>query len=138
VSTYTRGNCDAARIPVSEYRTRLKGPRAEALHVITATGRSAPKVTAREDGDLRVVSFEFPEPSVVVVVGSVGGGGVTIPARASIVVLLDEAAGRAADVATIADGCNIKLTTAASTPSVSAGPWVANVAADCSWSQPTD
>jgi hypothetical protein len=138
VSTYTRGNCDAARIPVSEYRTVLNGPRTEAMHVITATGRSAPKVTARQNDALRVVSFEFPEPNVIVVVGSVGGEGVTIPARASIVVLLDEAAGRAADIATTAEGCSLKLTSAAAAPAVSAGPWVANLAADCSWSPAAD
>jgi hypothetical protein len=107
------------------------------MHVITATGKSAPKVTARQDEALRIVSFEFPEPNVVVV-GSVGSRGVTVPARASIVVLLDEAAGRVADVATTAEGCSIKLTAAAAAPSVAAGPWVANLAADCSASQRTD
>ncbi len=34
----TRGNCDAARFPVTDYRVELAGPRPHAVHVIEATG----------------------------------------------------------------------------------------------------
>jgi len=34
----TRGNCDAARLPVTDYRVEIAGPAPRALHVIDATG----------------------------------------------------------------------------------------------------
>ena len=36
--TVDRGNCDASRIPVTDYRLELEGPAARAIHVIGATG----------------------------------------------------------------------------------------------------
>jgi len=41
-NTVTRGNCDAARYPVTDYRLNVPGPTKQALHVLTATGAAAP------------------------------------------------------------------------------------------------
>ncbi|MBP9088758.1 MAG: hypothetical protein KBG15_21725 [Kofleriaceae bacterium] len=43
--TVTRGNCDAARYPVTDYRLAVPGPSMQALHVLTATGGPAPTAT---------------------------------------------------------------------------------------------
>lgn len=42
----TRGNCDAARFPVTDYRVELAGPEPRAVHVIEATGATGTKTTA--------------------------------------------------------------------------------------------
>jgi hypothetical protein len=129
---YTRGGCDASRLALNEYRAQLAGPKAETMHVISAAGRAAAQVAVREQGALRVVSVEFPGQNTIVVVGSTGNGAVTVPARASTVVLLDDLAGRGAEVTATAEGCSVRLVGAA--PAPAAGPWVASLAADCTWS----
>ena len=44
--TVTRGNCDAARYPVTDYRLAVPGPTMQALHVLTATGGPPPAPSA--------------------------------------------------------------------------------------------
>jgi hypothetical protein len=44
--TVTRGNCDAARYPVHDYRISIPGPTMRALHVLTATGGDQPTASA--------------------------------------------------------------------------------------------
>jgi hypothetical protein len=39
----TRGGCDAARFPVTEYKLEVAGPEARAVHVISATGGAPPR-----------------------------------------------------------------------------------------------
>ena len=63
----TRGNCDAARFPVTDYRLEVAGPTPHALHVIDATGakggaRHAPISGAGWAG----VRTESPREAVVV------------------------------------------------------------------------
>jgi hypothetical protein len=40
-----KGQCDAARFPVTDYRVQIPGPAPSALHVISATGDKAPPAT---------------------------------------------------------------------------------------------
>jgi hypothetical protein len=42
-----RGECDAARFPVSDYRVQIPGPTPVGVHVISATGSGTPAVTAQ-------------------------------------------------------------------------------------------
>jgi hypothetical protein len=39
--TVPKGQCDAARLPVTDYRVRIPGPAPAAVHVISATGKQA-------------------------------------------------------------------------------------------------
>jgi hypothetical protein len=41
-----KGQCDAARVPVTDYRVQVPGPSPAAVHLITATGAQAPATIA--------------------------------------------------------------------------------------------
>jgi len=47
----TRGGCDAARFPVTDYRVEIAGPEPRAVHVIDATGAKRTASNARISGD---------------------------------------------------------------------------------------
>jgi hypothetical protein len=62
-----RGNCDAARFPVTDYRVELPGPTPRALHVIDATAAGAAAKHAPIAGDgWSGVQLESPRAAVVV------------------------------------------------------------------------
>jgi len=62
-----RGNCDAARFPVTDYRVELPGPAPRALHVIDATAAGAAARHAPISGDgWTGVRLESPRDAVVV------------------------------------------------------------------------
>jgi uncharacterized protein (TIGR03382 family) len=62
-----RGNCDAARFPVTDYRVELPGPEPRALHVIDATGASGTAKHAAISGDgWSGLRFDAPRAAVVV------------------------------------------------------------------------
>jgi MYXO-CTERM domain-containing protein len=46
-----RGNCDAARFPVTDYRVEIPGPEPRALHVIDATGATGGATHSALSGD---------------------------------------------------------------------------------------
>jgi uncharacterized protein (TIGR03382 family) len=46
-----RGKCDAARIPVTDYRVEIPGPKPRAVHVIDATGRDGNAASKPISGD---------------------------------------------------------------------------------------
>ncbi len=131
VDGYTRGNCDAARFPINEYRTRLDGPNPEAVHVITAAADDEPTVSVVSSGALRQISIVFPDRELVVVVGDAAGQALTLPARAVTLVLLDEPNGRAVAASVVADGCRLSVSSAAA-GTAAAGPFAAELAPDCS------
>jgi hypothetical protein len=62
-----RGNCDAARFPVTDYRVELAGPAPHAVHVIdaTATGTSARHARLSGDG-WAGLHLEGPRDAVIV------------------------------------------------------------------------
>jgi len=47
----SRGNCDAARFPVTDYRVELAGPEPRAIHVIEATGTKTTATSTKISGD---------------------------------------------------------------------------------------
>jgi hypothetical protein len=130
---YTRGNCDAARLPVSEYRTRLEGPAPQAISVVTATGSAPPKLTMNESDGVRLVTLELAGRSVAVAVGEPTAGKLTVPARAATVVLLDVEARGSVTAAPAAGGCALAISPARN-DAASAGPLLAQLGADCSLS----
>ncbi len=70
---YTRGNCDAARFAVDEYRMQLDGPRPEAIHLVSATGAAPPSASIIQQGALRTIALPADKPSTLVVLGREGG-----------------------------------------------------------------
>lgn len=81
-----KGQCDAARFPVTDYRVRIPGPRPSAIHVISVTdatvdGRAKP---LELDGGWQGVAVSGPRDAVVVWGGS---GGYVAPANAMHVIL---------------------------------------------------
>jgi uncharacterized protein (TIGR03382 family) len=62
-----RGNCDAARFPVTDYRVELPGPEPRALHVIDATAASGAARHRPISGEgWAGVQLDAPRPAVVV------------------------------------------------------------------------
>ena len=61
-----RGTCDAARFEVSDYRVEIAGPEPRAVHVIAATGGTAPKPTKLGGDGWAGVHVAAPRASVVV------------------------------------------------------------------------
>jgi hypothetical protein len=62
-----RGNCDAARFPVTDYRVELAGPTPRAVHVIDATGADASARHTAISGDgWTGLAFQRPRQAVVV------------------------------------------------------------------------
>jgi hypothetical protein len=62
-----RGNCDAARLPVTDYRVELAGPRPRAVHVIDATGpRGEPRSQAISGEGWAGVQLDGARDAVVV------------------------------------------------------------------------
>ena len=70
---YTRGNCDAARFPVDEYRIQLDGPHPEAIHMVTATGAAPPMASMEQQGALRTIALPPDKRTTLVVLGREGG-----------------------------------------------------------------
>ena len=129
-SGYTRGNCDAARFPVSEYRTRLDGPLPEAIHAIAASGVSEPVVTLQEEAGFRVALVELMGSYVVIVIGDAADRSFTIPNVASTVIALDEFSDSLVTAISTEAGCQIQIA-ANSSPADSPSPMVVDMDASC-------
>jgi hypothetical protein len=129
VAGYTRGNCDAARFPIHEYRTRLDGPNPAAVHVITGARDEAPSVAFESNGSLRHVSVKFPDREVAIFEGNVDGA-LVLPARPATLILLDEPMDAAVTASAEAGAC--RLSVAAASARIAAGPYAAELGADCS------
>jgi len=91
---FTRGNCDAARFPVNEYRVELDGRHPEAIHLVSAAGRSKVLANARlaEDGDPRAVMLTAGDAIYLVLSAATRDEMLTVPAVESIVIVLDDQA----------------------------------------------
>jgi hypothetical protein len=121
----TRGNCDAARFPVTDYRVELAGPRPHAVHVIEATAaQSAARHTAISGDGWTGVRIQGTRDAVVVWPSQPGSGLVYRAPRAAAVthVVLDApAVAGKASVSARPDGDACVVTVAAG-GTISAAP----------------
>jgi len=87
---YTRGNCDAARFPVDEYRLVLQGNMPEAIHLVTATRGSTDEISVHvsREGNRRTVIADSPSSSYVILAGDDLDEPLFLPARDTTVILL--------------------------------------------------
>jgi hypothetical protein len=130
VAGYTRGGCDAARFPVHEYRVQLAGPKAAAVHVITAASDDGPEVSHTQIDNLGLVSIAFPEREVFVVEGDVSRQPLLAPPRAATLILLDVVADSRATG--IVDGAMCRVSVASATPgTISSPPFAGEMTRDC-------
>lgn len=114
-----RGTCDAARIPVTDYRVEVSGPRPRAAHAITAVGASAnPPAVQPLSGDhwqgARITGVRD-----AVVIWRQGDGKLAYRAPAGTHVILD--APEQNGMATVTakpdgDGCAVEVTAGGSVP----------------------
>jgi hypothetical protein len=109
-NTTTRGNCDAARFPVTDMRIVVDGPEMSAVHVIDATGKGgAPKATLQSGTGWQAAWLEGKDGAAMVVYGSAGGKSLTYQAeaKAAMHVVVDAPAdskGKSTIAATAKDG----------------------------------
>jgi uncharacterized protein (TIGR03382 family) len=133
----TRGNCDAARFPVTDYRVEVAGPEPRALHIIDATDASGGAKHAPLSGDgWTGVRIEGPRDAAVVWPNKPGGElSVRVPGGRSdrpvtLVVLDAPARDGKATVAAKPDGDACAVTVAAG-GTVPARPLIVTLGAAC-------
>ncbi|MEJ7599744.1 MAG: hypothetical protein WKG01_17690, partial [Kofleriaceae bacterium] len=68
-----RGNCDAARFPVTDYRVELAGPEPLAVHVVSATANGSATATKLEGEGWSGIRLAGPRDAVVVWPAKRGG-----------------------------------------------------------------
>jgi hypothetical protein len=117
----TRGGCDAARFPVTDYRVQIDGPEARAVHVISATGAAAAKPAAIGGEGWSGVQLGGVRDAVVVWPKKPGGAlEYRAPKKPMLHVILDapDTGGKSA-IAARADGadCAITVTAGGDVPS---------------------
>jgi hypothetical protein len=132
----TRGGCDAARLPVADYRVEIAGPDARAVHVITATdarGNATSSPISPISGD-RWTGVAIAGTRDAVVVWPTRPGALTYraPRRAAVshVVLDAPAAGGKAQLTARPDGdaCVVTVEPGGTTP---AAPLIATLDQRC-------
>ncbi|MEP7311024.1 MAG: hypothetical protein ABI859_00450 [Pseudomonadota bacterium] len=127
---YTRGNCDAARFNINEYRLKLKGPQTQAVHVVSAVAGEAPGASLVRGEGMEGTLLALVDRNLIVVTGNAAKGTITIPARSSTVVLLDADAGLALRATSTPQGCALTAL-GAQGGAQPAMPLVTRVSADC-------
>jgi MYXO-CTERM domain-containing protein len=107
--TGPKGQCDAARFPVTDYRARIPGPRPVAVHLISAAGKTAATAQPLTGKDWAGASIKGVRDAVVVWRTSGSGAfSYTAPANAMHVVLDAPEGGQL--TATAAGGnCSVKV-----------------------------
>lgn len=111
-----RGNCDAARFPVTDLRMVVDGPAMEAVHVIAATAAGGTPTARLDKGaGWQGVWLERKDGAAMIVYGAPGKAlAYQAPARAATHVVLDapaDAAGKATIAAVATDGgCAVTVT----------------------------
>jgi len=128
---YTRGNCDAARFPVWEYRMRIVGPSATAINVVAATETIEPMFDVTEGGDAQLVRATMPDRSVTVVVNGGPDYEITVPKEATTLIFLDARAGAHVESGVVTGGCEVHVTSSV-TPSSEVTPLIAELHESCS------
>lgn len=128
---YTRGNCDAARYPVDEYRVQLEGPHPEAIHLVSATGAAPPAIAMKQDGTLRTVALPSGKVTTLVVLGREGGALDLQQLPVTLVMLdLNETQRLDAAAAPGSGGCHVTVPRGVAEDKA-AGLLVADVGVDC-------
>jgi uncharacterized protein (TIGR03382 family) len=113
----TRGNCDAARFPVTDLRMVVEGPEMTAVHVIDASGKGGTAAAKLESGTgWSGVWLERKDGAAMVVYASGKPGGklaYQAPAKAAMHVVVDaptDKGGKATVTATAKDGgCAVSI-----------------------------
>lgn len=105
-----RGNCDAARFPVTDYRVEVEGPQARAAHAITLAGDTRPAVAAMSgDGwaGARITGVR----DAVVIWRTSGSGTLayTAPRGAAVSHVILDAPGDAITAKPDGDGCAVEV-----------------------------
>ncbi len=108
--TVTRGNCDSARFPVSDYRLKLRGPKPQVIHVIDiGDQRTGGGGTAVAGANYQGVSVAQGK-SEVAVLWAKGPGAVSYQAKAGATLVVHDA-GKAmkATAEKGGGGCKVKV-----------------------------
>jgi hypothetical protein len=134
----TRGNCDAARFPVIDYRRTIGGPQVTVTHVLEAgaealvTGKRDRRPAAISGPGFRGVTVPYGS-SEAVVVWATKPGNVVVPSKPGAAVIVHDAvpAGRAATVSGKRSGDDCELTIQVGGKGTQAA-LVAFLAEDCS------
>jgi hypothetical protein len=121
-----KGQCDAARFPVTDYRVRIPGPHPAAIHVISLTDAKTDSAAKRLklDGGWQGIAVSGPRDAVVVWGGN---GGYVAPANAMHVILDAPEGGT---LKATRDGNNCKVTIDGNAKTLGK-PLVAMVDANC-------
>jgi MYXO-CTERM domain-containing protein len=113
-----KGQCDAARFPVTEYRVQIEGPRPAAVHVISATAASSPptKVSPISGKGWAGVRVSGVRDAFVVwrTTGEVGPLAYAAPSSQAMHVVLDALDGGELTATREGEGCKLALGGAAS------------------------
>lgn len=131
----TRGNCDAARYPVVDYRVALDGPKARITHVLEvgAKGKVGREAPARISG----TNFEgvtvAHERGQAVVVWATSPGGLVVPAKPGSAVIIHDAvpAGRSATLTGKKRGADCEVSVQVAQAAAAAAALVAFIDEDC-------
>ena len=127
---YTRGNCDAARFDINEYRLKLNGPQPTAVHLLAAGAGDAPVASLVRGDGMEGTLLELTDRNLIAVTGNATKGTITIPARLTTVVLLDADSGLALRATLTPQGCALTAAVARGDTQPTM-PVVARVSADC-------
>ena len=130
--SYTRGNCDAARFPVVEYRSRLNGPEPWAVHAILAMKGEPPKVTPLSSHENPGAIIELASRNVIVAAGMIAPAGLAEPARESLIALLDAKPSSSLQATKSTAGCTLGMAAPSSVAVRERGTMWARLGADCS------
>jgi len=122
-----KGQCDAARFPVTDYRVQIAGPRPSAVHLISATA-GAPATGSSLSGDgwagVKIAGVR----EAVVIWRTSGGGPLSYSAPPGTHVILDATDGAQLVAKQVGTGCTVTVTGA---DSGAQKPLVATVDASC-------
>lgn len=132
----TRGNCDAARFPVVDYRVALDGPKARITHVMEVGAKGK---VGRAEAPAQISGTNYQgitvahERGQAVVVWATSPGGLVVPARPGSAVIIHDAvpAGRSATLTGKKRGDDCEVSVQVAGASAAAAALVAFIDEDC-------
>jgi hypothetical protein len=104
-----KGQCDAARFPVTDYRLIVPGPKPRAVHAISATGGATPETTKLHDDTWTGIRITGVRDAVVAWPNAAGAAFTYKGPRGITHVILDAPDGAAITAAVDGDGCAVSV-----------------------------